>query len=93
MAYLVYNTRVLVCVSSIKIFCNSVKVHTCYGPLHIHFRVIVMLIVEDPTVTVNCRTAINALFLYLRDRPFFLKGGGVMVFCSDQNFFFGHKKS
>ena len=65
MAYLVYNTRVLVCVSSIKIFCNSVKVHTCYGPLHTHFRVIVMLIVEDPTVTVNCRTAINALFLYL----------------------------
>jgi hypothetical protein len=29
-----------------------------------HFMVWVMLIVEDPTVTVKCKTAIKALFLY-----------------------------
>ena len=29
----------------------------------------------------------------LRDRPFNVKGGGVMVFCFVQNFFFGQHKS
>jgi len=32
--------------------------------LHTHFRVCVTLIVEDPTVTVKCRTARKALCLY-----------------------------
>jgi len=35
------------------------------GPFHTQFRVLlVMLIVEDPTVTLECRTAIKVLFLY-----------------------------
>ena len=32
-------------------------------------------------------------FNWPRDRPFNLKGGGVMVFCFVQNFFFGQHKS
>ena len=35
------------------------------GMCHIHLRVWVMLIIEDPTVTVKYRTAIKALFLYI----------------------------
>ena len=35
------------------------------APLHTHFRIRVLVIVEDPTVTVRCRTAIKVLFLYL----------------------------
>ena len=35
------------------------------GPCHTHFRVCVLFIVEDRTVTVKCRTVIKALFLYL----------------------------
>jgi hypothetical protein len=35
------------------------------GPFHTHFRVWVMLITEDPTVTVKCNTAIKVSFLYL----------------------------
>jgi hypothetical protein len=34
------------------------------GPFHTHFKVLVILLIEDPTVTVKCRTAIKALFLY-----------------------------
>ena len=33
------------------------------------------------------------LSISLRDRPFTLKGGGVMVFCFVRNFFFGQHKS
>ena len=36
-----------------------------YGSFNTHSRVWVLLMVEDPTVTVKCRTVINALFLYL----------------------------
>ena len=31
---------------------------------HSHYRVWVLIIIEDPTVTVKCRTAIKVLFLY-----------------------------
>jgi len=34
------------------------------GPLHTHFSIWVMLIIEDTTVTVKCRTTIKVLFLY-----------------------------
>jgi hypothetical protein len=43
---------------------QSFKNNTCSGPFHTHFMVRVILIVIDPTVTVKCRTAIKALFLY-----------------------------
>ena len=33
--------------------------------IHIHFRIWVILIGEDPTVTVKCRTAIKVMCLYL----------------------------
>jgi hypothetical protein len=35
------------------------------GSFHTHFMVCVMLIIEYRTVTVNCRTAIKAMFLYI----------------------------
>ena len=38
---------------------------TLKEPFHTHFRVWVSLIVEDPTVTVTCRTATKVPFLYL----------------------------
>jgi len=34
-------------------------------PVHTHFRVYIVFIVKDPTVTMKCRTSIKALFLYL----------------------------
>jgi len=39
------------------------------GPFHTHFKVWVLLIVEDPTMTVKCRSAIKALSLYLNLCP------------------------
>ena len=36
-----------------------------YGPFHTHFKVQAVLIIEDPTVTVKCRTAIKVMFLYI----------------------------
>jgi hypothetical protein len=40
-----------------------------YWQLHTHFRVSVILNVEVPTVTVKCRIAIKALFLYFNLCP------------------------
>jgi len=39
-------------------------VYCSLGPLHYHFRVWVMLIIEDPLVTMKCRSAIKVVFLY-----------------------------
>ena len=33
------------------------------------------------------------LLAVIRDRPFYLKGGGIMVFCFVQNLFFGQHES
>ena len=42
---------------------NEYRPCACWGPFHAHFRVWVILIVEDPAGTVKCETASNALFL------------------------------
>ena len=41
--------------------CHSTAV---LGMFQTHFRIWAVLIVEDPTVTIKCRTAIKILFLY-----------------------------
>jgi hypothetical protein len=39
------------------------------GQFHTHIRVCVVLIVEDPSMTVKCRTTINSLFIYFTLSP------------------------
>jgi len=39
------------------------------GPFNTHFRVSALLIFDEPTVTMKCRTAIKVLFLYLNLCP------------------------
>ena len=53
-----YPDVAFICMS--KEYCSTAD----QGPFHSHFGIQVMLIVEDPTVTVKCRTAIQVLFLY-----------------------------
>jgi hypothetical protein len=43
-----------------KTFCST----ACQVRFHTHFRVRGMLIIEDPTVIMKCRTAIKALFFH-----------------------------
>jgi hypothetical protein len=45
--------------------CWRVPLNCRHGSFQTHFMVWVLINVEDPTVTVKCRTAIKALFLYL----------------------------
>ena len=45
-------------------FSTGIKRTTQLRPFHTHFRVRIILIFEDPTVTVNSIPAIQALFLY-----------------------------
>ena len=46
-------------------FIICISVFQKYEVCHIMFRVWVLLIVEEPTVTMKCRTAIKVMFLYL----------------------------
>ena len=43
---------------------NIKRVPLNWRLFHTHFSIRVILTVEDPTVTVKCRTAIKVLFLY-----------------------------
>ena len=44
---------------------NQYRSITGWGLFHIHFRMRAILIVDDPTMTVKCRTSITTIFIYL----------------------------